>query len=130
MDPSTFQKVYDQFNIQATLCNGKELRPPADPTVIANGHLIPPFLLASIIPIAIAISPLPFNSQNRIIWTSEMRMERVPKLVQFWDPFLKGFGPQNGPQNGSGPPKLFYLSLVLWMGNSYCTWRGGGHRVL
>ena len=62
---------------------------------------IPPFLLASIIPIAIAISPLPFNSQNRIIWTSFVRRERVPKLVQFWDPFLRGFGPQNGPQNGS-----------------------------
>ena len=65
------------------------------------GFAIPPFLLASIIPVAIAISPIPFNSQNRIIWTSEMRSKRVPKLVQFWDLFLRGFGPQNGPQNCS-----------------------------
>ena len=67
----------------------------------AEMQQIPPFLLANIIPIAIAISPLLFNSQNRIIWTPEMRHLGVPKLVQFWDPFLRGFGPQNGPQNGS-----------------------------
>ena len=60
---------------------------------------IPPFLLASIIPIAIAISPLPFNSQNRNSRTLEMRRQGIPKLVQLWDHFLRGFGPQNGPQN-------------------------------
>ena len=67
----------------------------------SNSFLIPPFLSASIIPVAIAISPLPFNSQNRAPRTLEMRRRGVPKLVQFWDPFLRGFGPQNGPQNGS-----------------------------
>ena len=62
---------------------------------------IPPFLLASIIPVAIAISPLLFNSQNRNSRTSLVRRRGGPKLVQFRDPFLRGFGPQNGPQNCS-----------------------------
>ena len=52
---------------------------------------IPPFLLGSIIPVAIGISPLLFNLQNRIIWTSEMRRERVIKSlfliakIGFWE---------------------------------------------
>ena len=33
------------------------------------------------------------------MWTSFERGKSVPKLVQFWDSFLTGFGSQNGPQN-------------------------------
>ena len=77
---------------------------------------IPPFLLASIIPIAIAISPLSFNSQNRICPTPERRGKRVPKLVQFWDPFLKGFGPQKGSPNCSKiGQKSNNLGIHFWI---------------
>ena len=42
---------------------------------------IPPFLLASMIPITIEISPIPFNSQNHNSRTSFVRRRRVPKLI-------------------------------------------------
>ena len=44
---------------------------------------IPPFLLGNIIPVAIGISPLSFNSQNRFPWTSFVRGKRVIKSLFF-----------------------------------------------
>ena len=76
--------------------------------------LIPPFVLASIIPVA--ISPLSINFQNRIFWTPEMRGEAVPNLVQFWEPFLKGFGPQNVSQNCSKIRQMIYkFGIHFWI---------------
>ena len=76
----------------------------------------PSFLLESIIPAQIAFSPLSFNSQNRFIWTSERREERVPKVVPFLVPFCSSFGPQNGPQNGSKiGPKIVNFRVHLWI---------------
>ena len=94
----------------ATFDDGPPLAPERGKVLLVDQRLqeglsrikgIPPFLLANMIPIAIAITPLPLNSQNRNSRTSLVRREKVPKLVQFWDPFLRGFGPQNGPQNCS-----------------------------
>ena len=31
------------------------------------------------------------------VWNPESRRQEVPKLVQFWDPFLREYGSQNGP---------------------------------
>ena len=45
--------------------------------------IIPPFLLPNIIPVTVAFAALPFNSQNRIIRTPEMRGKRVPKSLFF-----------------------------------------------
>ena len=62
-------------------------------------YIIPPFLLSNIIPVAIAIPPLLFNSQNRNSPTPEMRRKSVPKVVPFFVPFWSQFWPQNSPQN-------------------------------
>ena len=97
------------------LKSSKAFQHPSKPDKTLKG-LIPPFLLASIIPVAIAISPLLLNSQNRNSRTSEMRRERVPKLVQFRDPFLRGFGPQNGHTNCSKiGPQINNFGFNFWI---------------
>ena len=62
---------------------------------------LPPFLLENIIPVTVPFSPPSFNSRSGIMWTSEMRRERVPKVVPFLVPFWSSFGFQNGTQNGA-----------------------------
>ena len=68
----------------------------------ASAHvcLVPPFLLSNIIPVAIAIPPLLFNLQNRVIPTPESPSRGVPKMVPFLVPFWSQFWPRNGHQNG------------------------------
>ena len=87
---------------------------------------IPPFVLASILPIAIAILPLSFHSQNHIIWTPESRRREVPKLVQFWDPFWGKYGSQNDSGNYSKLAKKTHNFRVLWTGLVYVReeWQG------
>ena len=75
--------------------------PPFSPSSPPKEYpLIPPFLLSNIIPVAIAIPPLLFNSQNRNSPTPEMRSLGGPKMVLFLVSFLNQFWPQNGPRNG------------------------------
>ena len=45
--------------------------------------------------------PKRFQEKESSSRTFEMQGLGVPKVVPFWDPFFKGFGPQNGFQNGS-----------------------------
>ena len=80
------------------------------------GTHIPPFLLPNIIPVTVAFAALPFNLQNRIIRTPEMRRERVPKVVPFLVPFWCQFWPQNGPQNGPKMgPKIDNFGVHFWI---------------
>ena len=72
--------------------------------------LIPPFLLSNIIPVAIAISPLSFNSQNHVIWTPESRHLEVPKMVPFWSALGANSGPKMAPQS---TPKLVKKTIIL-----------------
>ena len=79
---------------------------------------IPPFLLGNIIPVAIGISPLSFNSQNRFIWTPEMRRQGVLKSLfcvakigfREHDAFILA-KPLNGPKRR---PLLFLKMVPRW----------------
>ena len=70
---------------------------------------IPPFLLSNIIPVAIAIPPLLFNLQNRVIPTPEMRHLGFQKWSYFWSPSGTNSGAKMAPKI---PPKLVKKTII------------------
>ena len=72
--------------------------------------------MENIIPVTVPFSPLSFNSWFVIMWTSEMRRERVPKVVPFLVQFWSNLRPQNKPQHGPKiGPKNVNFGIHFWM---------------